>query len=79
MPHDKARKIFQESLLKTSSDKAAKQIISGIQHNKSRILVGSFSKTTDILMRIMPITIPILIDIINKRIAKIVSSRGEKV
>ena len=72
---EKAQSIYEERLLKTTADDAAKRIISGIRHNKIRILVGSASTTMDVLMRLMPATMSILTGVVSRRVAKSYADR----
>ena len=72
---EKAQSIYEERLLKTTADDAAKIIISGIRRNKSRILVGSASTTMDVLIRFMPATTSILTGVVSRRVAKSYADR----
>ena len=75
LSREKAQGIYEERLLKTTADDAAKRIISGIRHNKIRILVGSASTTMDVLMRLMPATMSILTGVVSRRVAKSYADR----
>ncbi len=75
LSREKAQGIYEERLLKTTADDAAKRIISGIRQNKIRILVGSASTTMDVLMRLMPATTSILTGVVSRRVAKSYADR----
>jgi short-subunit dehydrogenase len=43
-----------DRLTYTSAEKAAKEIIKGVQKNKRRIMIGMDAKLADILVRLFP-------------------------
>ena len=75
LSREKAQGIYEERLFRTTADDAAKRIISGIRHNKIRILVGSASTTMDVLMRLMPVTTSIMTGMVSRRVAKSCADR----
>ncbi len=53
---EKAQRLYEDELFRTTADEAAKIIIAGIKKNKRRILVGTDAKAIDLLTRFFPVT-----------------------
>mgnify|MGYP000013951668 CR=1 FL=1 len=51
---EKQKKLFNERLARTTAEQAANIIITGINKNKARILVGTDAKVLDLLQRFLP-------------------------
>jgi len=51
---EKQKNLFNESLARTTAEQAANIIITGINKNKARILVGADAKFLDLLQRFLP-------------------------
>ncbi|MGO9213063.1 MAG: SDR family NAD(P)-dependent oxidoreductase [Syntrophales bacterium] len=67
---EKAQRLYEEELFRTTANDAAKIIISGIKRNKRRILVGSDAKAVDLLTRLFPVTAVTLSALFSRRIAR---------
>lgn len=67
---EKAQRIYEDELFKTTADEAAKIIISGIKRNKRRILVGPDAKALDLLTRFFPVTMVHLSTLFTRYIAR---------
>jgi len=52
-PDEDTRKKFEKSFI-TSADKAAKEILAGVQRNQRRILVGPDARVYDWMVRLLP-------------------------
>ncbi|UST72279.1 SDR family NAD(P)-dependent oxidoreductase [Pseudomonas siliginis] len=52
---DEARSRFNDKLLRTTADKAAKIILRGVQRNHRRILIGSDARGIDLMLRLLPV------------------------
>jgi short-subunit dehydrogenase len=48
--------VYDEKLFKTTADTAARTIVSGIENNKQRILIGGDAKFLDWLTRLFPVS-----------------------
>src|SRR5664280_44049 len=69
LTREKAEKLFDEVVFRTTADDAAKIIISGIRRNKRRILVGVDAKALDLLTRFFPVTAVTLSNLFSRWIA----------
>ncbi len=54
MDKDKMVSVYDEKLFKTTADEAARTIISAIEKNKQRVLIGGDAKFMDLLTRLFP-------------------------
>ena len=54
----KRAKVYNEKLLKTSAERAAKTIVDGVESNSERILVGPDATLIDALVRLLPSVYP---------------------
>ena len=52
---DKVVQLYDEEVFKTSSDEAARIIISGIKRNRRRIMVGTDAQALDLITRLFPV------------------------
>jgi short-subunit dehydrogenase len=52
---EKAVRLFEEKLFKTTAKEAARVIISGIERNKERVMIGSDAKIIDWMVRLFPV------------------------
>lgn len=72
---EKAQKLYEEELFRTTADDAAKIIIAGIKRNKRRILVGPDAKAIDLLTRFFPVTAVSLSGLFSRYIARTYANR----
>jgi NAD(P)-dependent dehydrogenase (short-subunit alcohol dehydrogenase family) len=72
---DVARAEF-DKLLRTSANKAAKIILSGVQANKRRILVGPDAHALDLFVRLMPTSYQFMLTTLAKR--RLAKREGQK-
>jgi NAD(P)-dependent dehydrogenase (short-subunit alcohol dehydrogenase family) len=56
LSREKAICLYEDELFRTTADKAARVIISGIKCNKRRILIGTDAKVIDLITRFFPVT-----------------------
>ncbi len=56
MTKEKMASVYDEKLFKTTAETAAQTIVSAIENNKQRILVGGDAKFMDLLTRLFPIS-----------------------
>jgi short-subunit dehydrogenase len=54
--HNDLNKMFDEKFVKTTANSAAQTIISGIERNKQRVLIGGDAKFMDGMARLLPVT-----------------------
>lgn len=54
----KRAEVYNEKLLKTSAERAAKTIVDGVEANKERILVGPDATILDAVVRLLPSVYP---------------------
>jgi short-subunit dehydrogenase len=52
---EKAIRLYEEKLFKTTAEEAARVIISGIERNKERVMIGSDAKIIDWMVRLFPV------------------------
>ena len=52
---EKAIRVYEEKLFKTTAEEAARVIISGIERNKERVMIGSDAKIMDWMVRFFPV------------------------
>jgi NAD(P)-dependent dehydrogenase (short-subunit alcohol dehydrogenase family) len=65
---EKAVELYDKEIFKTTADKAARIIISGIKRNRRRIMVGNDAKVVDLIARIFPVGVVNLIAFITRRL-----------
>ncbi len=53
---EKAQRLYEDELFRTTADDAAKVIVDGIKSNRRRILIGADAKALDLLTRLFPVT-----------------------
>ncbi len=52
---EKAQKLYEEELFRTTAEEAARIIISGIKKDRRRIMVGTDAKVLDVVTRLFPV------------------------
>ncbi len=55
LPRERAVKLYEEELFRTTADEAARVIIAGIKAGRRRILVGNDARVIDLLARLFPV------------------------
>ncbi len=55
LPRERAVRLYEEELFRTTADEAARVIIAGIKADRRRILVGSDARVIDLLARLFPV------------------------
>jgi butyryl-CoA dehydrogenase len=56
MTHEDVAASFNENVVRNTADFAARTIISGIEKNKQRVLIGGDAKFMDRMTRLFPVT-----------------------
>lgn len=67
--HDDLNKMFDQKVVRTTADSAAHTIISGIEKNKQRVLIGGDAKLLDGITRLFPVTATKLFSYLTHRYA----------
>lgn len=58
------------ALLSYPAEKAAEEILDGIEHRKARVLIASTAKIPDVLARLLPTSYPRVLDVLTKALVK---------
>ena len=67
---EKAQRLYEDELFRTTADDAAKTIITGIKRNRRRILIGTDAKVLDLLTRFFPVTAVSLSGLFSRYVAR---------
>ncbi len=67
---EKAQRLYEDELFRTTADDAAKIIIAGIKRNRRRILIGTDAKVLDLLTRFFPVTAVSLSGLFSRYVAR---------
>jgi len=70
LSREKAIRLYEDELFRTSADEAARVIISGIKRNRRRILIGIDAKILDLIARFFPVTAVTLSTLFTRYIAR---------
>ena len=58
------------ALLSYPAEKAAEEILDGVEHRKARVLIASSAKIPDVLARLLPTSYPRVLDVLTKALVK---------
>ncbi len=58
------------ALLSYPAEKAAEEILAGVEHRKARVLIAVSAKVPDVLARLLPTSYPRVLDVLTKALVK---------
>lgn len=58
------------ALLSYPAEKAAEEILDGVEHRRARVLIASSAKIPDVLARLLPTSYPRVLDVLTKAMVK---------